>query len=67
MSDQVNPMTDFLDAIERERRAWDALQQHPNGASPDSQTLHAAWVTRSTARTCTRSASCKRTGHAGEP
>jgi hypothetical protein len=44
MSNQVDPLKDFLDAIERERRAWDALQKHPNSTSPDTQPLHAAWV-----------------------
>ena len=44
MTNQVDPMKDFLHAIECERRAWDALQQHPNGTSPDTQPLHAAWV-----------------------
>ena len=43
MSDQVNPSA-FLEAIERERRAWDALQHPAAGNTQDDQTLYAAWA-----------------------
>jgi len=44
MSGQVNPMSSFLQAIERERKAWDALQHPPSGTPANAQSLHAAWV-----------------------
>ncbi|HWP10958.1 MAG TPA: hypothetical protein VNN06_04000 [Ramlibacter sp.] len=44
MSDQVTPMNAFLEAIERERRAWDALQHPSAGLPQDNQRLYAAWA-----------------------
>jgi hypothetical protein len=44
MSDRIDPMYDFLTAIEGERRAWDALQNPPHEMQPDTQPLYAAWV-----------------------
>lgn len=44
MPSPVDPMKEFLQAIERERRAWDALQNPPHGTPPDTQPLYAAWV-----------------------
>ena len=45
MSDHVTPMNAFFEAIERERRAWDALQ-HPSAGmlQQDCQRLYAAWA-----------------------
>lgn len=37
-------ITPFLEAIERERRAWSALQHPPHGMPQDNQALYAAWV-----------------------
>lgn len=39
-----DPITPFLEAIECERRAWNALQSPPHGMPQDSQALYAAWV-----------------------
>ena len=44
MSDQVSPLNAFFEAIERERLAWDALQNPPAGMPQDNQTLYAAWA-----------------------
>ncbi len=44
MSAQVDPMNDFLQAIERERRAWDALQAPAPGMPEARQALYADWV-----------------------
>jgi len=43
MQDQVD-MNVFLQAIEREREAWNALQHPPLGVPKDNQLLYAAWV-----------------------
>jgi hypothetical protein len=44
MSDQVNPIKILREAIEQERRAWDALQHTPHGQAQDRQSLYAAWA-----------------------
>jgi hypothetical protein len=43
MSNQVSSIA-FLEAIERERRAWDALQHPSQQKIQDGQTLYAAWA-----------------------
>jgi hypothetical protein len=42
--DEDDTLKPFLEAIECERRAWNALQHPPYGLPQDIQALYAAWV-----------------------
>lgn len=44
MAAQCEPIDDYLEAIQRERQTWDALQKSPRGTADTSQQLYGAWV-----------------------